>query len=272
MVGSVDDKGWVPSGAALDRPNSARIYDCLLGGYHNFEVDRGVVEAMLAVFPDLALSAQANRAFLRRAVEFIMAQGIEQILDLGSGIPTVGNVHQVAQSINPDARVVYVDRDPVAVAHSTTMLLDNPKATAIQMDVREVEAILNHEEVRGLLNLSRPLGILFVTVLHYVVDDQDAYDTVDAFTAVAAPGSYVVLAHSSSAHEPPERKKLAELFGTASTTQNRSQASIERFFQGLDLVEPGLVLAPLWRPEGPDDVLVDMPERAFTQVGVARKP
>jgi len=267
----VSSEGWIPEGIAVDRPNAARIYDCLLGGYHNFAIDRQVTEKMVAVYPDLELSAQENRKFLRRTVEFVVGQGIDQILDLGSGIPTLGNVHEAAQAINPDVRVVYVDIDPVAVAHSNAMLVDNPLATAIQMDVRQAEAILNHEEVNRLLDLSRPLAILFITVLHYVVDDREAFDTLDTYVAAAAKGSYVVISHASTEWTPPERTRLQELFGSATATKPRPRDAILQFFDGLELLEPGLVWTPQWRSEGPDDELLSQPERAFTQGGVARK-
>lgn len=254
-----------------ERPSAARIYDYLLGGFHNFEIDRAVADRMLQVQPDLRLGAQANRAFLRRVVRFLAGQGIEQFLDLGSGIPTVGNVHQVAQAANPAARVAYVDIDPIAVRHSLSLLEGNDRAVALLADIRQPDVILASPKVADLLNFERPVGLLAVSVLHYVRDDEEAYEAVGILRDALAPGSYVCIAHSSADVNITEREKLKGLFGKASQTASRSYAQIERFFEGLELVEPGLVFTPLWRPEGPDDPLVDEPWRAFTLAGVARK-
>lgn len=267
----VGNQGWIPEGVPLEKPSAARIYDCMLGGYHNFEADRAVADKMIGVFPEIRLSAQVNRAFLRRAVTYIVEQGIDQILDLGSGIPTLGNVHEVAQAINPAARVVYVDIDPVAVAHSRAMLEDNAFATAIRADVREPELILENPEVRERLDFQRPVGLLLVTVLHYIREDQEAYGVVRTLGKALVSGSCIVIAHSAQEFDPPERLRLRELFGMASTTVSRSREQILRFFDGYELVEPGLVYTPLWRPESADDLLIDRPERGFTRAGVAWK-
>jgi hypothetical protein len=253
-----------------DRPSAARIYDYLLGGFHNFEVDRAIVDRMLQVQPDLRLGAYANRAFLRRAVRFLVGQGIEQFLDLGSGIPTVGNVHQVAQAINPAVRVVYVDVDPIAVRHSLSLLEGNPLATALMADVRKPDAIVSDPKVTDLLDFERPLGLLAVSVLHYIRDDGEAYGAMELLREALAPESYVCIAHSSSDVNVAGRERLRDLFGRASKATSRTYAGIARFFEGLDLVEPGLVFTPLWRPEGPDELLLEEPWRAFTLAGVAR--
>ena len=260
---------WIPERLPLDKPNAARVYDYMLGGYHNFEVDRKVADQMAAVFPEAPVGAMANRAFLRRAVRFLIEQGIEQILDLGSGIPTVGNVHEVAEAVNPAARVVYVDLDPVAVAHSRAMLEDNPRATAIRADVREPEVILDHPEVRSLLDFERPLGLLLVAILHYVVNDTEALGLMRTFRDVMVPGSYCVIVHSSG--ESQGHIRLREAFSKASPTVSRTPAQILQLFDGFEFVEPGMVQTPLWRPEGPDDIFLDQPEKALTLAGVARK-
>lgn len=254
-----------------DRPSAARIYDYLLGGFHNFEVDRAVADKMIELQPDLRLGALANRAFLRRAVHFLVERGMEQFLDLGSGIPTVGNVHEVAQAANPAVRVVYVDIDPIAVRHSLTLLKDNAQATALLADARQPAEILASPEVVDLLDLSRPVGLLAVSVLHYIRDDSDAYEAMSFLRDALAPGSYVCIAHSSSDVNVAERERLKGLFGKASTTASRSFTEIEQFFEGLVLVEPGLVYTPLWRPDSSDRILIDEPWRAFTLAGVALK-
>lgn len=270
--GDMREEEWIPETIALDRPNVARVYDRLLGGYHNFEVDRAVADKMVAIYPDMRLAAQVNRAFSRRAVTYVVERGINQILDLGSGIPTVGNVHEVAQAANPGVRVVYVDVDPVAVAHSKAMLEDNPLAVAIRADVREPEAILNDDHVQQLLDLDQPLAVLFIAVLHYVLNDDVALDVVRAFGEVMVPGSYMAIAHTYDGFSPPQLEELGRLFGAAAASRRRSRKQIARFFEGFELIEPGLVYTPLWRPEGQDDVLLDQPHRALTLAGVARKP
>jgi SAM-dependent methyltransferase len=265
--------GWAPDGVQLDKPSVARIYDCLLGGHHNFEADRTVVEKLLEHLPDLRLTAQANRGFLRRSVNFLLGEGIDQFLDIGSGIPTEGNVHELAQAANPAARVVYVDIDPTAVAHSQALLADNPHAIALQADARHAEGILNHPDVRRILDFGRPLGLLLVAVLHYVMEDQEAYSAVKKLRRALAPGSYLVIAHTAleTHDEMPERAKLRQTFRRAQPIRARDRAAIQHFFGGFTLVEPGIVFAPTWRPEGPDDPLLDQPEAGQTLVGIGRK-
>jgi hypothetical protein len=265
---------WIPPEIPLDKPNAARIYDYLLGGYHNFEQDRTVAEQMVQIYPDLFLTAQVNRSFLRRAVTFLLGQGIDQFLDIGSGIPTMGNVHEVVQAANSQAQVVYVDVEPVAVAHGRTMLAGNERAVAIRADVREPETILVHPEVERLLDFERPVGLLMVALLHYVVDDDVAYRAVSRLRQAMAPGSYMALAQTTpvtSAEESEMQEEMIEAFRSASDTKPRTARQLAPLFGSWALVEPGLVLTPLWRPDGPDDVFVDEPERGFTLAGVARK-
>ena len=262
-----------PLGVPLDRPSHARIYDYLLGGYHNFEIDRIVAEQVIKVLPDARLSALINRAFLRRVVHFLIAQGIDQFLDIGSGLPTVGNVHLVAQAANPAARIVYVDIDPIAVAHSLAILKDNPKATAIQADVRQPDQILNHPEVRRLLDFGKPLGLLLIAILHTVTDDQRAYDAVRVLRDALAPGSYLAICHATNESSAREAIQQAmNVARAASDSKMRTRAEIERFFEGLELVEPGVVYVPSWRPEGPDDLFLDCPDRSLGLAGIGRKP
>jgi len=269
----MDTTVCVPDEIPLDRPNAARIYDYLLGGYHNFKVDRLAADRLAETNPDMRLSAWVNRAFLRRCVRFLMEQGIEQFLDIGSGIPTVGNVHEIAQAANGSARVVYVDIDPVAVAHSQAMLRGNRRAAAIRADARQPEEILEHAEVRRLLDWSKPAAVLLVAVLHLLPDDGQAYHAVATLRDALTAGSYVAVSHPSYEDASPafleEVNSLTAV--TASHYQYRTLANIRRFFDGLELVEPGLVHTPLWRPEGAQDVLVDEPQRAFCFAGVGLK-
>ncbi len=264
---------WARGDFPLDKPSAARMYDYYLGGFHNFEIDRQAAEQAIARWPDLPLIMQANRAFLRRAVNFVSGQGIDQFLDIGSGIPTVGNVHEVAQRANPSARVVYVDIDPIAVAHSQEILRGNPNATIIQGDVRRPSEILEHPDVQRLLDLDRPLALFLVALLHFIPDDDVAERAVGALRAALPPGSYLVISHASYEGMPELSREHEELYQRTSTPMRmRSREEIARFFEGLELVEPGLVFIPLWRPESPDDLFLDQPERCTGFAGVARKP
>jgi hypothetical protein len=270
----MDTETWVPDEISMDKPNVARVYDYFLGGYHNFEADRAVGRTVLEAYPDMRTAAQVNRSFLRRSIHFLIAQGIDQFLDIGSGIPTVGNVHEVAQKLNPVARVVYVDIDPVAVLHSRAILQGNACATAIQADARQPEQILQHPEVKRLLDFDRPIGLLLVAVLHLVADDDQALHTVSTLRDALAPGSYVAISQTTFDGAPPGvEAQVTRLAAGASTAIGyRSYDRVRRMFDGLEVVEPGLVFIPLWRPEGPNDVFLDKPERALNYAGVGRKP
>jgi hypothetical protein len=257
-----------------DLPSAARIYDYFLGGYHNFEVDRVVARKLVEIMPKAPLVLRTNRAFVRRAVRFLAEQGIDQFLDVGSGIPTVGNVHEIAQTINPSARVAYVDIEPVAVRHSEAILKDNPNAVAIEADLHQPQAILDHLEVRRLLDLSQPTAVLITSVLLFVVDDEEAYGAVRVLRDALAPGSYFAISHGTREGTPEEQVQQSEkLYATIGTPiKIRSRAEIGEFFERLELVEPGLAYLPLWRPEGPDDLYLDQPEECGIYGGVGRKP
>ncbi len=262
---------WVPEGIDVGRPSASRMYDYYLGGCHNFAVDREMAERALAVMPEGPLLAQINRAFLRRAVRFCIDVGIRQFLDIGSGIPTLGNVHEVAQRAAPDARVVYMDIDPVAVAHSQAILARTERATVIQGDLRRPERILAHPEVRGLLDLSRPIALLTVAVLHFIHDRDDPVGLLTRLRDAVAPGSFLVLSHATDENRPEDAAKIVELYqNTTNPLRMRDRAEVAELFIGWDLVEPGLVWAPLWRPESPADV-GEHPELAGIYAGVGYK-
>ncbi|MEU1606780.1 SAM-dependent methyltransferase [Micromonospora matsumotoense] len=262
---------WAPADVDLSRPSVARAYDYWLGGSHNFEVDREFARQALAAVPDLRLVARANREFLHRAVRFMLDEGIRQFLDIGSGIPTVGNVHEIAQQVDPDSRVVYVDIDPVAVTHSTHILAGQPNAVALLEDLRHPEAILDHPEVRRLLDLDRPVGLLLVSVVHAVPDQDDPYGLIRRLWTALAPGSCVAISHVTTDSRPDEMGEGARLSGRTNTPVTaRTRAQVEDFFAGLDLVEPGVVWSPLWRPESSADV-GEHPERMSFYVGVGRR-
>jgi SAM-dependent methyltransferase len=261
-----------PSEIDAERPSAARIYDYLLGGYHNFEADRMVADRFRELLPDMPLYMQANRAFLRRVVGYLVDQGVDQFLDLGSGIPTVGNVHEAAQAINPAARVVYVDIDPVAVRQSEEILKGNANAIALHGDVRQPETILEHPDVRRMLDFDKPVAVLLMAILLFVTEDEDVKRTVRVLRDALAPGSYLAISHPTDDNLPQEQvEKARNLYAASGNPVNiRSFGQIESFFDGLELVEPRLVYVSRWRLEGPDD-LSDQPESSGYYGGVGRK-
>lgn len=268
----MDRPEWAPEGVDIDRPSAARMYDYMLGGSHNFAVDRESAHQALTLMPDLAMVAQTNRAFLYRAVRYLVETGVRQFLDIGSGVPTVGNVHEVAQRVDPQARVVYVDIDPVAVAHSRAILAGNPHATVIQEDLRRPAAILGHPQVRAMLDFDQPIGLLLIAFLHAISDEADPGRIIGELTTELVSGSYLVIGHPTGDSLPDVWEKFVEMsIATGYPITPRSHADVARLFAGFELVEPGLVWAPLWRPEHPDDV-DEHPERCSNYVGVGRKP
>jgi hypothetical protein len=268
-----DEPNWVPPGVDTKRANVARVYDYWLGGSHNFLADQDAARATAAVEPSIRVNARANRAFLGRAVRFLAASGIRQFLDIGSGIPTEGNVHEIAQQADPAARVVYADIDPVAVAHSRAILAGNENATVIEADLREPQNILLNAAVRDLIDFARPTGLLLVSVLHFLADAEDPWQIVATLRGTLAPGSYLVLAHGTSEGTPVVLRAAEKVYNrsVATSVHVRSRADILRFFDGFDLVDPGLVYIPEWRPDSPEDVPED-PARFWALVGVGRKP
>jgi SAM-dependent methyltransferase len=266
----MDRPDWAPDGADLERPSPARVYDYFLGGSHNVAADRVLAEQLIAAVPATRWMAQQNRAFLRRAVRYLVGAGVRQFLDLGSGIPTVGNVHQIAQAAAPDARVLYVDIDPVAVTHTRQILADNPHATAIQADLRRADVILDHPDLRDLLDLHQPVAVLLVSVLHFVTNADDPAAAIARFRDALPTGSYLVISHLTSDSRPADIAQGLQVSRAASiarTTRTREQ--VEALFAGFTLVEPGLVWAPLWRPDSAEDV-DERPERASFLVAVGR--
>jgi len=267
------EPGPVPPGVDTRRANTARVYDYWLGGSHNFLADQDVARAIAAVAPNAPAIALAGRAFLGRAVRFLSAAGIGQFLDIGSGIPTQGNVHEVAQQANPAARIAYVDIDPVAIAHSKAILAANPGAAIIDADLREPDKILADPAVESLIDFRQPTGLLLVAVLHFIADAEDPWQIVATLRDALAPGSYLVLGHGTSEGTPAVAQAVEKIYNRSVSTDLhiRSRADILRFFDGFDLVDPGLVYIPQWRPDSPVDVPPD-PGSFGNLVGVARKP
>ncbi|WP_133903764.1 SAM-dependent methyltransferase [Actinophytocola oryzae] len=261
---SSDRPSWAPESIDLDRPNAARVYDYLLGGAANFETDRAFAEKLLEVMPQARSAARLNRAFLRRAVRFCVSEGIGQFLDIGSGVPTAGNVHEIA----PDARVLYVDNEPVAVTHSELLLSDNPKASPLLGDLTNPEPVLASQ----LLDYTQPIALLMVAVLHFIPDEAMPQEAVARFVSALPSGSFVVLSHAVERDSLQGRVEVDRLYETsANPGVRRTPDQIMAFLDGLDLVEPGLVWTPQWRPELPEDV-GDHPESSLVMAAVARKP
>lgn len=265
---------WVPSGVDTSVPSMARTYDFMLGGGHNFAVDREVGAKIEAAMPGLRHAARVNRAFLGRVVRFMVGQGIRQFLDVGSGIPTVGNVHQIAQHVDPECRVVYVDRDPVAVAHSELMLAANDRAAVAMADMRDPEAILTSPQVRRLLNFDEPIGVLMLLVLHWVPDEGDLLSLLERYRAPLAPGSYLAITHVTGDNQGAELTEATDVIRRSNSPDQvhlRTHAEILRMFGEFELVEPGLVGCAMWRPGGPSDIADDVDMNMLVYAGVGRK-
>ena len=256
-----EDYGWVPDGVDITVPDASRVYDYALGGFHNFQVDREFAEEAQRAWPGIYQLAHANRAYLGRAVQWLVEHGVRQFLDIGSGIPTLGNVHEVAQAAVPDARVVYVDIDPVAVAHSRHILAGNPGASAISGDLRRPADILGHPEVLDLLDFSEPVALLLMAVLHFVPDDEDPGGVIRAFDEVTVSGSYVALSHGIPAEvRAAEQDQVRSLYRRTPTSVHlRTPERVVALLDGWTVVEPGLVPITDWWPD-PEDEEPHQPE------------
>ncbi|MFI7426836.1 SAM-dependent methyltransferase [Micromonospora sp. NPDC049836] len=254
----------------LDTPSPARVYDYFLGGSHNFASDRALAARMEQAMPDIGHIMRANRSFLRRAVRTLVAAGTRQFLDLGSGIPTVGNVHEVAGQSAPDTVVAYVDVDPVAVNHSRRLLADDPRAVVLHADLTEPDTVLDDPTLRKAIDFEQPVAVLLVGVLHQLADDPAPI--IAHYRDRLAPGSYLALSHASS-EERPDALALRDTYnqGYANTARMtlRTRPEIERLFSGFTLVPPGLVQLPEWRPDWPVEPDKD-PRRFATYCGVGQ--
>ena len=260
---------WVPESVDTGLPSAARLYDYLLGGGHNFAADRVLAEKFLVAQPNARTIARLNRAFLRRSVLFMIDQGIRQFLDLGSGIPTVGNVHEIAQKADPDSRVVYVDFEDVAVAHSQMMLEHDAHATIIQEDLTNPTAVLDAARDSKLIDFDQPVGVLTVGVFHFVPPEKKPTDVVATYRDAVVPGSYLALSQFTSDLQPDEMAGIVEVMKKSMNPMfPRTHAEITSLFEGFEVVEPGVVPLPLWRPEVAGD---DDPGRAGIFAGVGRK-
>ncbi|MFD7430695.1 SAM-dependent methyltransferase [Streptomyces sp. NPDC059814] len=266
---------WAPQGIDISVPSVSRMYDFYLGGSHNFEVDREAARKAMEFMPGLPKIMQANRAFMRRAVRYALGEGISQFLDIGSGIPTFGNVHEVAQGIDPAARVAYVDHDPVAVAHSQAVLEGNSGAVIATADLRRPQEIRDNPEISELLDLDRPVALLLVAVLHFIEDSDDPQTAVAELRDSLAPGSLIVITHASYEGVPLTKEEAGGAVGVYKNIRNplvmRSRDEVSRFFDGYEMVDPGLVAMPNWRPDSPVVQANEDPYAFSGFAGVGRK-
>ncbi|MFJ6215436.1 SAM-dependent methyltransferase [Streptomyces sp. NPDC092296] len=261
----------LPEGVDPDKASVARIYDAMLGGEHNFAIDREALAAFTAIDPQVRSLARANRAFLGRAVRFLVDAGVRQFLDLGSGIPTQGNVHEVAQAAAPDARVVYVDNDPVAVAHSASILADRPGTGIVNGDIRRPAEVLASPGVRTLIDFDQPVAVLMITILHFITEEERPADLVAAYRDALAPGSWLALTHATNEDRPDTAAAVGKLYRSKATSPvtARSREGIAGLFDGFELAEPGLVHVPLWRPDSAAEV-PENPREYWVYAGVGR--
>lgn len=266
----MDRPEWAPPDVDISKPSAARVWDYFLDGAHNFVVDRQVAAEAIRFKPDLPELARAVRVFLRRSVRVMAQAGIEQFIDVGAGLPTVGNVHEVAANVNPRARVVYIDRDPVAVAHARAILTGNDQVAAVAGDVREPAAFLDAPEVSRLIDFDRPVGLLLCAVLHFIGDDADPASCVATLTDRLVPGSYLMIQHATHDAQPANTIQMLEYWNSQSPEPMtwRTHAEIAAFFHGFTLIEPGLVELTGWlndEPSGAD------PARFASYAGIGRK-
>ena len=243
----------VPGEGDFGAPNAARIFDYYLGGKDNYAADREAARRVLAAAPDMPLAALENREFLKRVIPFLIEkQGISQFVDIGPGLPTQGNVHQLVRQHNPDARVVYIDNDAVVVEQGKSLLHGLPAVTIVCGDLRQPERILSHPDLGALVDFSRPVALLMTLVLHLIPAGDSPYEAVATFRDALSPGSFLVLSHATGDGREPEA--LTEISGRHDTASARlimrSRAEIARFFDGFELVDPGVVFLSQWRPIG----------------------
>jgi hypothetical protein len=244
-----------PETVDVRTPNMARMYDYYLGGSHNLAVDRAAADQVIAANPNTVVAARENRAFLGRVVRYCLDQGVRQFLDLGSGIPTVGNVHEIAHHhVGPDVRVAYVDSEPIAVAHAARLLADLDTATITRADLRDVDTVLAAPGVAGLLDFDAPIALLAMAVLHCVSDADDPPGLLTRYRAVLSPGSYLALSHVTLDHLAAAGlgggQEMAEVYRNANPPSwSRTRAEIASWLDGLELVEPGVVVPREWQPD-----------------------
>ncbi|GIF73599.1 SAM-dependent methyltransferase [Asanoa siamensis] len=263
---------WAPPGIDVTVPHSARMYDWWIGGKDNFAADRAMGAAFAEAIPSIRTMARANRAFMHRAVRHLAAAGVRQFLDIGTGIPTQPNVHQIAEETGAPTRVVYVDNDPIVLAHARALQVsgEHGRTAYIDADLREPDKILAHPELRGTLDLDQPVGLLLIAVLMLLSDEDDPYAVVRTLFDALPSGSYVAITHPGQDFDPAA---MAAVVAAATqgglTLVPRDRAAVTRFLDGAEPVDPGVVPVLSWRPDGPPP---EDPNAAYYWAGIARKP
>ncbi|MER5974469.1 SAM-dependent methyltransferase [Streptomyces sp. NPDC002055] len=248
----VTDQGFSADEIDTSRPHPARMYDFYLGGRDNYQVDREAAAGVVRQIPEILTAARMNRAFLERAVRSVVESGVRQIIDVGTGIPTSPNPHEIARGVAPDVKVAYVDNDPIVASHAGARLTGTPDTGFALADIRKPETILEHPAVRELIDFDRPVALLLVAVLHFVRDDEGPAGIVATLAEALPPGSRLVLSHATSDFHPDGMPEVLKIYKNATATLNpRPHADVLPLFDGFRLLEPGLVQVPLWRPDGP---------------------
>jgi hypothetical protein len=255
MTGGEDamEPGFAASEIDTSKPHPARMYDAYLGGKDSYAADREAVREILRAFPEVRAMARANRAFMQRAVRFLAGEaGIRQFIDIGTGIPSAGNVHEVAAQVAPGARVVYVDNDPIVHVHANALLTGSGATSIVLADLRDPEAILAHPKLRRLIDFTQPVALLLVAILHFIKDEENPAGIVAALRDALPPGSLLALSHGTGDFHPPgaEGRAAAGYQNASAPLVLRTLDQVSVFFEGFELVGPGLVQAPLWRPDG----------------------
>jgi hypothetical protein len=276
--GEMSETGLVPPGVDPARPSLARLYDYFLGGTANFPVDRAAAEKLKAAAPEVVDGMWANRGFHGRAAVWMAGQGIGQFIDIGSGLPTQNNTHQAVHKVAPGARVVYVDNDPMVAAHADALLTADGTTTVVTADIRDPDALLAHPGLNKLIDFAEPAGVLMTAVMHFVPDEADPWGMVGRYMAAVAPGSYLALSHGTYEHLPPQKVQAGmDLLAQAvEDAYPRPRAQVERFFAGLELVEPypgagpAVTYVGLWGAE--DLAAADSDGSRGFYCGVARRP
>ncbi|WGD41345.1 SAM-dependent methyltransferase [Streptomyces cathayae] len=262
-----------PARIDTGKPHPARMYDWFLGGKDNYPADEELGRQLVGFAPDIPVMARMNRAFMHRATRWVAGQGVRQFLDIGTGIPTEPNLHQVAQEIAPDARVVYCDNDPIVLAHSEALLRGTSEGGVdyVQADARDTAAILEH--ARRTLDFDRPIALSLIALLHFISNEDGAYELVEHLKEALAPGSYLIISHLTPDFHPEEAsRKVTDLYKAGGLTMDmRSRERFARFFEGLEPVAPGIVAAEDWHPELGEPVPGQEDVRSGAYVAVARK-
>ena len=267
------EPGFAASEIDTTTPHPARMYDALLGGKDHYHADQEAVRQVLRAAPEVRDSAMANRAFMQRAVRFLVGEaGIRQIIDIGTGIPATGSVHQVAGESAPDTRVVDVDNDPIVHVHANALLTGGGTTSIVLADLREPEVILDHPKTRALIDFGQPVGLLLVAILHFITEVENPSRILATLRNALPEGSYLVVSHATGDLRPDAAQNAASVYdGATSSVTLRNKAQVEALFDGWELIDPGVIQVPLWRPEGRKPRPKEL-DKAWVYGGAGRKP